>query len=78
MGNYASVASPPKAAGEQFAVGEAAGARPPLLVDAGQDLVRYPTAILVPGRTVLRVTPEVVAAGAIDEQDRQEHEVEVR
>ena len=33
MENYASDASPPKAAGEQFAEGEAAGARPPLLVD---------------------------------------------
>jgi len=32
MGNYASGASPPKAAGEQFAEGEAAGARPPYLV----------------------------------------------
>ena len=32
MGNYASEASPPEAAGEQFAEGEAAGARPPFLV----------------------------------------------
>jgi hypothetical protein len=29
---YAREASPPKAAGEQFAEGEAAGARPPFLV----------------------------------------------
>ena len=32
MGNYASEASPPKAAGEQFAEGDAAGPRPPLLL----------------------------------------------
>ena len=34
MRNYASGASSPKAAGEQFAEGEAAGARPPFQVIA--------------------------------------------
>jgi hypothetical protein len=36
MRNYASGASPPKAAGEQFAEGEAAGARPPFVVETSQ------------------------------------------